>query len=470
MDKRAVIYYVSAGIVACLAGIIASWQPMLVAGGLGLAGILFVLARLDWWQRAYSLTLLLMIGATSTIAPLVSASSYLRYAAAALLLGVTWLVTRKTRPVYWSKLHKHTIGALWFITALAASSIIWSVDRFQSAQQVVAMIILVGLVHLLSSRRWTDRALMVKDFAVTSSILTLAFLASLAAIALGLPGAKAYGGTLDTVGRFQGIFNNPNMLALLSAISIPLAWGLFKEGRRLLGATGVLSAGATLLLAESRTAIIAAAVAIVWIILRSGILTTLKFAYAALVGAVVLLATGLNPFASGLSRFGELEGGDVLNTRGDAWSSAVELVQKNPLGYGWQAGRQLFESLHGNADFTFTRTSVHNSYLQALLELGVLVILPLAYLVLATFFLIAVRGKMRGIEAGLVGVVAAGAIIQIAESAIFGTGQPYPYVFWFAIAAALTVYEPRAKATPAPKLSPAYKHIQRRHERESADA
>lgn len=470
MGKKTVGYATAALLVFGAAFFIAP-RPELAAGLLALGAGCWFLIRLDGWQRFYVLTLILMMGATSNIGPLVAVSNYGRYAAAAALLGVTWFTTRKTASVIRSRLHKRTLGMLWFTVALAAASIVWSVDRMQTVLQVVALSVLVGLIHLLSTRRWVDRALMVRDFAVMFNVMTVAFIACLAAWALRLPGAVAYGGTADTGGRFQGFFNNPNMLAVLLAVSIPIGIGLIRERRSIPAVAGLLTAGAVLLLTESRTAIVATAIAIVWLILRSGALAVAKFAYASLIALVVVLATGLDLFGTSLSRFGTLEGGDVLNTRGEAWTAAISLIQQQPLGYGWQAGRQLFESMHGTAGFTFTRTSVHNSYLQFILELGVIGILPIAYLSMA-LILITVRGKMRGLEAGLVGAATAGFIVQITESVIFGSGQAYPYVFWFAVAGALTVYLPTVKKERAKTngLPSHYQRLARRREKVSADA
>lgn len=469
MTKNDAGWLAAALLVTGVAAFFLSARPLLAAGIAAACVVLFLLSRVDWWQRSYALTLVLMMGATSTIAPLMTVSNYGRYAAAAALLVVTWATTRKTLPVLKSLLHKRILGFLWLTVALAAASVIWSVDRAQSALQVVALAMLVGILQLLSTRRWTDRALMVKDFGVMFHVLTLGFLACLAAMALRLPGAYSYGGTADTIGRFQGVFNNPNMLALLSAIAIPLGIGLWKEHRKLWRLAQVAIPCSVLLLTESRTAILATAAAVIWMVLRSGVVSVLKFAYAALIGLTVTLAVGADRLGTAFSRFGQLEGGDLLNTRGDAWASAIILIQREPLGYGWQAGRSLFESLLGSADFTFTRTSVHNSYLQFILELGVIGIIPLVYLVFA-LGLVAWRGKNRGIEAGFVGIVTAGLIVQITESAIFGTGQAYPYVFWFALAGALTVYETIPKKEPRKAALPShYQHLARRREKEAAE-
>lgn len=464
--------WIAAGLlVTGVATFFLSTRPTIVVGIFAVCVLILLFSKVDWWQRFYALTLILMMGAVSTIAPLLAVAEYGRYAAAGGLLAVTWTLTRKTVPVVNSRLHKRTLVFLWITVVIAALSILWSVDPTQSALQVIALAILVGLFQLLSTRRWTDRALMVKDFAVMFHVLTVGFLACLAALALRLPEAFAFGGSADTAGRFQGVFNNPNMLALLSAISVPLGIGIWKEHRKLWRLAQIAIPCAVLLLTESRTAIIAAAVAVVWMILRAGALSVAKFAYVGLIGVIVVLASGSDIFVKAFSRFGSLEGGDVLNTRGDAWASALNLIQVQPLGYGWQAGRTLFESLQGSAHFTFTRTSVHNSYIQFILELGILGIVPLIYLFFA-LALVALSGKQEGIEAGFVGIITAGILIQITESAIFGTGQAYPYVFWFAMAAALTVYRPipRKERATGPTLPIHYRNLARRRERESAKA
>ncbi|MDQ0689864.1 O-antigen ligase [Arthrobacter sp. W4I7] len=442
MEKRSVMLYVGATVVVAIAGAAVAMQPLIAALVICAAGLLAVLARTDWWQRAYGLTLVLMMGATSTIAPLVTVAEYGRYAAAAALLAVTWLTTRGIAPVISGKLHQRALGALWLTVALAAASVLWSVDRIRSGLQVVALVMLVSLIHVLSTRRWTDRDRMLKDLKVGFYVLTGAFIACIAAPFLGIPETRAFGGSEDTVGRFQGLFNNPNMLALLSAITIPLGWGHFRERPTVFRFVSVLPAVVTTFMAESRTAIIAAAAAMLWVVLRSGAKTIARALYVLGLTAGIALVSNLNPLGTALDRFGKIEGGDILNTRGTAWEAAIRLVIEQPIGYGWQAGRSLFESLQGASDFEFSRTSVHNSYLQSLLELGFISLLPLAYLTF-TMVVLAFRGSSRGMGAGLAGVIAAGLIVQVTESAMFGTGQAYPYIVWFAVAGGLASYKPR---------------------------
>jgi len=179
-----------------------------------------------------------------------------------------------------------------------------------------------------------------------------------------------------------------------------------------------------------------------WTILRSGAKALLKTCLLTFLIGVLVLVTGINPLGSSLSRFGKLEGGDVLNARGDIWEAASRHILQQPIGYGWKASSTFFESMQDLADVGLK--TVHNSYLQFILELGVIGLIPLAYLVWSLLAL-AWRGNAHGIGAGLVGVVTAGIIVQLTESAMFGTGQGYPYIVWFAVAGALATYVPKPK-------------------------
>lgn len=454
------LYFVVACAIAVVAGSLAVTvvAPNLITSAAVVAVILVLawLLKLDWWRRFYALTMILMVGAASTIGPLVAISGYGRYAASGMLFAVTWLTTRKTPPVYKSRLQKRFLGMLWLTVVLSGISTIWSEARTDTALQTIALFFLVGTIRLLTTRRWTDRATMTGDLSVGVTVLTGAFLASLATLAGGY--ADAY----TVIGhRFQGIFNNPNLSALIGAVTIPLAWGLYRERPQLIRFLIILPAAAVVLLSESRTSIAAVTVAFAWMALRSTTTARLSVLMVTAFAGLVTLASGFNPFATSLERFGDLEGGDALNGRSVAWDQAIRLTIEQPIGYGWQAGRQLFESLHGVDGFDFTRTSVHNSYLQFLLELGVIALIPLAYFIL-TALLIITRGESNRLTAGLAGTIIAGLIVQISESAMFGTGQPYPYIFWFSVAGALTVYEPRAKKGPKSVLPGHYRQMEKR--------
>jgi hypothetical protein len=92
-------------------------QPLLLAGVAGAFAITWWLITLDWWQRFYVLTLLLTIGATSSIDVIVSAANSGRYVAVFGLLMVTWFATRNIEPRVTGLLHRRVVGTLWLIVA-----------------------------------------------------------------------------------------------------------------------------------------------------------------------------------------------------------------------------------------------------------------------------------------------------------------------------------------------------------------
>ncbi|MGN9777931.1 O-antigen ligase family protein [Micromonospora sp. H33] len=136
-------------------------------------------------------------------------------------------------------------------------------------------------------------------------------------------------------------------------------------------------------------------------------------------------------------RFITPDGSDVLTHRPVAWQLTTDLLGARPAeGYGYAVTGSLFEAIRQSDFFDFPVNSVHNSYLQWLLELGV-VGGPALLLVVAVCLWAVIRGRLAGIGAGLVWLVVAGLLVQTMESAMFGTGQPYPYVFWLGVAAVL---------------------------------
>ena len=65
-------------------------------------------------------------------------------------------------------------------------------------------------------------------------------------------------------------------------------------------------------------------------------------------------------------------------------------------------------------------------------------LIPLIMMMLACASAVLIRGA-TGLATGLVPAVVAGLLIQMTESAMFGTGQAYPFIFWPAVAAALVL-------------------------------
>lgn len=389
-------------------------------------------ARLDGWQRLYALALSLLVAASSAYEQVVAAAFYPRYLALGLLVLWTVVAHRDdvvplrslARPV------RRILIGLHSFSALSVASSVWSVAPGITAQNALALVMLSAMLHLLATRRWTRHSRIEGDLRVAFVILSASAAASIVASLVGLPNALTY------QGRLQGVFFNPNALAMAAALAVPLAWGLYRGTGRLRYLVAAMAPLYAIALSGSRTSMLAVLIALAVMFLHSTLnVRSIVPALYGVAGAVVLyVASGLQ--VDGIQSLNRISDRSVgLNTRSDAWASAINFWQERPLqGFGYQAGETVFADRQGLTGFYFERTSVHNSFLQALLEVGLIGLLILTYLttqvVMAVF-----RSPGSGFNYGLLGVTITGLAIQITESAVFGTGQVFPWVFWLAVVA-----------------------------------
>jgi exopolysaccharide production protein ExoQ len=442
---------------ALVAGLIhADVSLVVVVAGIAAVVVAWWLNRLDGWQRLYVVSLVLLTAAASSFEAAASAAFYLRYAAVGALVGWTWHAHRCDQVPLSSRpgVVRRLVWALHALTVLAAASTAWSFDPAETAQQAVALAMLSALVHLLVTRRWSVPERIAADFRVAYLVLVAAAAVGLVGAQIGIPETGGFDG------RLQGVFANPNLLGITMALAAPLGWGLYRESRRASYLAGLAPVLFSVVESGSRTAQLGVAVAGLWLLLRAA--WHPRYVFPLVVGGVAVgvlfyvIAGGLHFLAAveGLSRFTSNDGGDLLNSRTLAWTAALHLWKQQPwLGYGYQAGEALFIDQLGAAGFFFSRPSVHNSYLQLLLELGVVgaaLLVVLLVLVLAAIL----RSRMSGVNTGVIGVLVAGLAIHMTESAIFGTGQVYPFVYWLAAAAALMRYPvrwaPKTVGVPLP--------------------
>lgn len=395
------------------------------------------LARLDGWQRLYALTIVLLLAATGSFPALADAVFYPRYAAVAALVVWTWGTHREgartladcPRPA------RLVVLAMYYLAGLGVVSTLWSYVPSVTLQQSIALGLFAVLVHLLVTHRWVHPARISGDLAVAYVVLATAGVASVAAAVIGIPEATGFNG------RVQGIFSNPNELALVAAIALPLGWAVYGATRRLRYLLPMPVLVVAVLLSETRTAVVAVIVGVLWVALRAvwHPRYTAPVALGAVITGVLLTLTSAGGVAvQALSRFTSEQGSaSTLGSRTLAWSDAVRLWSDRPLqGWGLQAGEALFTAVQGAPGFSFFRPSVHNSYLQLLLELGLLGAAGMLVL-LAVVVGAAARRPLTGMSAGLVALAVAGLAIQVTESAAFGTGQLYPYVYWPCVIALL---------------------------------
>lgn len=315
--------------------------------------------------------------------------------------------------------------------------------------QTIVFACLATTVQGLVRRRWSRPERMVGDLSVATLLLSMAFAVGVAADVIGFSFTRIYGG------RFEGLYDNPNTLGMTAALVLPTAWGLWRHTKKSLYLLAMVPTGASILMSSTRTAAVAVAVGVLWVLLRKGalsvLLTAVGAAFAAVLVYLIAAVTSLEippAVASLLNRFTADQGGSLLNARMEAWSDAIALWRARPLeGWGYSAGPALFNSLRNSGMVTFTSDVVHDSYLQWLMELGLIGVVPLLVL-LVTCAVAVFRCRLSSYGSGLVCTVVAGLLIQVTESAMFGTGQAYPFLFWIAVAAAVGSRQPPPADSP----------------------
>lgn len=381
--------------------------------------------------RRFLLAITLLTLAAARLVQLVPVSGIenLRYVAVVALVAVTWReAAAGGKRVKLAELPRNArllVTALWLLSFLAVASIAWSIAPKLTALQTGAFMLLVVLVHL-SLKLWRDRAALVSDLQVIYFTLAATILAGFAV-------------PRDRNGRMGGLYNNPNGLAQITVLTALIGIGLYAETRRRLFLLGTAPLLVVLVLTESRTAVIAFVVGGIFFVVKGGARSLLR---AALAVTVVLLGGVLFhlPLPSGIrsvvGRFTEaVASGDPLNGRGPVWDYALLLWHRQPLtGYGFRTGDVLFEANRALTDVEH-HTVAHSSYLQMLLELGVLGMVPLAILIFAAIKIIT-KTRAHGLERALAACIVAGLLIGLAESSMFGIGQPFAWVLWIAAAAA----------------------------------
>ncbi|MDG4809019.1 O-antigen ligase family protein [Micromonospora sp. WMMD1120] len=438
---------------ACLTAVttaLAVGEPMIAAGVGLLLVALYLSRRLDGFQRILAVATVLLVCASSNMPALVSLSFYARYVAVGCL--VLWALAERRRqirqPDHPTRLF---VGALWAAAGLATLSSVWSVSPLHTLQQAIALVLLAALAHVLLWRRWVDGKATAADLHVVYVLLSTSLVVSLG---YGITGVAAATSFSD---RFQGLYSNPNMLSIICALTIPLGWALYRQSHRRVQLIGIVPAIILLPMTESRTALIAVVVGGLWVLLRHGagpvarllVVTVGAVGLAYLFGMLpsVLGSTWLETLAA---RFTDPDNGDLSNGRSQTWQATVELWQSRPaLGFGYASGIHLFEQTRQDGFFDVSVNLVHNSYLQWLLELGVIGLAPILLLLFVAIRVV-LLAPVGALNSGLLWLIVTGLLIQVTESTMFGMGQPYPYVFWLSVAGALVRARAGRHATGVP--------------------
>jgi len=361
------------------------------------------------------------------------------------------------------------------LVGFALLSTAWSVDPPLTLGRGVAFGVLLTTVGLLGAglvsrpdgRRRVGFALLAGALAV--------MVASLALLAVDPDGA-VQDATSATRARLHGLAENPNGLAMVAALGLPLAVALLTAATthraRAVLAGGALVLFGGLVAANSRAGYLAAGAGLVSVLLLVPGERRARLVLAGVVAATFVLGMGLgqlgakgpqfaervptsdpaNPLAPypdlvcvGLppddvgqppcGETGVATGSAALSSgRTDVWRGALGQVAERPLvGYGFGTENQVFIDR-----YTFFQGDyVENSYLGMLLQLGVvglgLLLTTVAAALLGVRDLRQLAPAERAAAAGLVGVAVAGVVMANYQSYLTSVGSIGALTVWAAL-------------------------------------
>lgn len=402
------------------------------------------------------LTILAFAAAGFENAAISSVAYVARYAFAALLLGLTLATPSETQSIggaaKTSEPARLLIGSSWVFVAFAALSTAWSIAPRETVMQTAVLVLLVANMHAHMSRRWRLSKPLLEDVTIIFVVLTITMVISVSMGAL-------------VGGRLSGVYSNPNTLGILAAFTVALGLGV-REGRKSIFqiSTGIAIAISVVAMLGtlSRTASLALVAGLVVLVSRKRTFPPMVVAMASFAGAGViatLLVGRRIPFPAVMERFVSPDGGSQFSGREEIWHFAVSLWEQQPwLGYGFRTGEIAFRRAG------FSGGAAFNSYLQSLLEVGVLGVLPLVAMLVALIW-----GLMRArssVQTGLAALVAVGLLVCLTESSLLGLGHPIAWVFWLcggALAASVESQVETSEGRGGPVLSP--RNLERKPER-----
>jgi hypothetical protein len=421
-----------------------------------------------------ALVLWVMLAAGNTYPWNLPVGRIVRWAALALLAAAALGYALTRRPL------RIRVGAAAALaSALVAYSLLsafWSPDaRLTLARAISLLALFVAAAALAYGSEGGHQAV---------GQILLGVLAGAVAVAVGglinlwiEPDRALVPATLGSPARYQGLGGNPNTTAMLLAVTLPLAAWAAAEARSARGKVAAASAfvllDGSIVASGSRGAILAAAAGLLALAPVLGGTRRSRVLLAS--GAAALLAlnlalteippnakrdpVGLNPefgdtrpiaagdlqaklplqseigFPASRLRRGERE---LLQSSGrtEAWEGALRQASERPLlGYGFGTEEHVFVDRY----FVFLSDRIENSFIAALLQLGVV-----GAAALAALFAVFAAEARRAVSSGnpvarraasaCAGVGAAGVVLAATQSFMTSVGSPATAPFWLALA------------------------------------
>jgi len=399
-----------------------------------------------------------------------------------LLLGRDWrfVVLVEFAAVVWAywawryprvgSLRRPVVWAAVALVALAGMSTAWSVDPKLTALRTAALALTlaagIGLASAAAGRPSVVAGVLFALLVGAASVALLGLLILSLSHDLAVQPA-----TTQYPARYRGVGQNPNTVALLLALAVPLTLWAFVRARTILGKSAAVAAfvlfDASIVASGARGPLLAGFVgSLVYLLVRAGS-TRARFVSVAVAVLVLALDAGLTQVPKALQpvpgpttqrpsapappqpnvefvrplsdEIGASNGGSIhrslFGTSGrlGAWRGALGQAAHRPLaGYGFGTEDRVFVDRY----YGFDSSLPENSYIGTLLQLGVVGALAFAALLAAVAaagaqaLRRAAPGRLEA--AACASVAAAGLVLALTQSYLTSVGNVATVTFWVA--------------------------------------
>lgn len=441
-------------------------------------------------------TVFCMVLGSSSVAGLVGPGKKLRWVALFVLAVLAVASVVRTRPRRPERRLAVVAALSAWLTAIALVSAAWSVDPHLTVGRAASFALLLVTACALAYAAAGSSGLPARLLQGMLAGTVAAALVGLLLLAIAHTDAVQIATDVSPA-RFRGLGQNPDTMAMLEGITLPVAlWGLVRARAR---GSQLLYLGAALLLlasisaSGSRGGLLAAlvgglafSVALRGSWRRKTVLAlTVVLASVGAAGGMKIpkplsyAAPGTPGYSgtAGLARVGQAVGGpessyggrlsdelyrvqagkrSLLTSSGrlQAWYTAIEQADARPfLGYGFGTEDKVFVDRVYNFDGSF----VENSFIGFYLQLGIVgaVSAVALLLALATAAVVAVRRSDDGRELApaLAAVVAAGLALMLVQSYVYAVGNIATVAFWVSgLVVVAIAHGPAARLAGAPDL------------------
>ena len=346
------------------------------------------------------------------------------------------------------------------LVGLMVASTAWSVAPKVTANKAISMMLLLLAVALAIPLGLRDRRDLLRV------IRWIGYVAAGTVIAALVLGAAGLAVLFETNGRFQGILANPNTLGYFVAPILPalviLAARSHRGTERALLSASIAVLVIALALTGSRAGALASTTGILVAFFASATAGQRRHARRILLVVTLGLGSILTVFFS-LHIQPRHVGGSFFQLgtgsgRTTAWSVALRLVAEHPLlGHGFATTEVFFPTAQDAAQGPVLG-GVHNSYLEAAVDLGWVGTLLLGALafsgLMAAWHVARSRGRYRWVGTVLLAGIVGGMVNGVFETGLLAGGGLIAFHFWLMVSMAHSIRLREKRDVRMPGLAP----------------